>query len=83
VRHPRRRFRYQSNATSGVTALVIALCGMAERSLVATLGTAELDPAARFDLVIGESRAADLHAVQVNAFGFGGQNASVVVADKP
>ncbi len=72
-----------SMAASGVTALVIALRGMAERSLVATLGTTELDPAARFDLVIGEPRAMELHAVQVNAFGFGGQNASAVVADQP
>jgi 3-oxoacyl-[acyl-carrier-protein] synthase II len=70
-------------AASGVTALVIALRGMAERILVATLGTTELDPAARFDLVIGEARAMELHAVQVNAFGFGGQNASLVVADQP
>jgi 3-oxoacyl-[acyl-carrier-protein] synthase II len=72
-----------SMAASGVTALVIALRGMAERSLVATLGTTELDPAAHFDLVIGEARVMDLHAVQVNAFGFGGQNASIVVADQP
>jgi 3-oxoacyl-[acyl-carrier-protein] synthase II len=72
-----------SMAASGVTALVIALRGMAERSLVATLGTTELDPAARFDLVIGEARAMELHAVQVNAFGFGGQNASLVIADQP
>jgi 3-oxoacyl-[acyl-carrier-protein] synthase II len=66
-------------AASGVTSLIVALRGFAERLLVGTLGTEEVEPAARFDLVLGEPRALAMRAVQINAFGFGGQNASLVL----
>ncbi|HTW83611.1 MAG TPA: beta-ketoacyl-[acyl-carrier-protein] synthase family protein [Candidatus Sulfotelmatobacter sp.] len=70
-------------AASGVTSVIVALRGMAEATLVPTLGSTHLDPAARFDLVTGAPRALAMRTVQVNAFGFGGQNASLVLADRP
>jgi 3-oxoacyl-[acyl-carrier-protein] synthase II len=70
-------------AASGVTSLIVALRGFAEGTLVHTLGSTEVDPAAQFDLVLGAPRLQPLHAVQINAFGFGGQNVSLVVADTP
>ena len=42
-------------------------------------GTTNLDPAVRFDVVLHEPRTVDIDVLQVNAFGFGGQNASVVL----
>lgn len=66
-------------AASGVTSLIVALRGFAEQLLVPTLGTTEVEPSARFELVVGSPRPLALHAVQINAFGFGGQNASLVV----
>jgi 3-oxoacyl-[acyl-carrier-protein] synthase II len=66
-------------AASGVTSLIVALRGFAEGLLIPTLGTTEVEPSARFDLVVGVPRPLSLRAVQINAFGFGGQNASLVV----
>ncbi len=42
-------------------------------------GTTVPDPAIRFDVVLHEPRTMDIGVLQVNAFGFGGQDASVVV----
>jgi 3-oxoacyl-[acyl-carrier-protein] synthase II len=67
-------------AASGVTSLIAALRGFAEQRIPHTLGTEEVDPAARFDLVLGAPRSVAMRAAQINAFGFGGQNASLVVA---
>jgi 3-oxoacyl-[acyl-carrier-protein] synthase II len=39
-----------------------------------------VDPSAAFDLVIGHARETQYSVFQVNAFGFGGQNASLVVS---
>jgi 3-oxoacyl-[acyl-carrier-protein] synthase II len=66
-------------AASGVTSVVAALRGFAEQRLVQTLGTEIVDPEVRFDLVLGAPREVALRAAQINAFGFGGQNASLVV----
>jgi 3-oxoacyl-[acyl-carrier-protein] synthase II len=66
-------------AASGVTSLAVALRGFAEERVVHTLGTEQVDPAVRFDLVLGAPRALAHRAAQINAFGFGGQNASLVV----
>jgi 3-oxoacyl-[acyl-carrier-protein] synthase II len=66
-------------AASGPTSLIVALRGFAEQVLISTLGTTEVEPSARFDLVVGSPRSLALRTVQINAFGFGGQNASLVV----
>jgi 3-oxoacyl-[acyl-carrier-protein] synthase II len=47
--------------------------------VVHTGGTTNPDPAVDFDLVLGEPRKREIEWIQVNAFGFGGQNASLVV----
>jgi len=68
-----------SGAASGAMALVTGLLGMAERRFTHTSNTDEPDPEARFDVVIGRPRMMDYATLQVNAFGFGGQNASIIV----
>ncbi len=44
------------------------------------MGTRRVDPATRFDLVMRQPRTRSYSAFQVNAFGFGGQNASLIVS---
>ncbi|MET0153616.1 MAG: beta-ketoacyl-[acyl-carrier-protein] synthase family protein [Candidatus Binatia bacterium] len=67
-----------SGAASGAMALVTGLLGMAEGRFTHTSNTDEPDPEARFDVVIGRPRMIDYATLQVNAFGFGGQNASII-----
>ena len=69
-----------SGAASGAMALVTGLLGMHEGRFLATANTDEPDPEAAFDIVIREPRQVDLRTLQVNAFGFGGQNASIVAS---
>ncbi len=45
-----------------------------------TIGTRHLDPAMRFQLVMERPRRYSYEAFQVNAFGFGGQNASLILS---
>jgi 3-oxoacyl-[acyl-carrier-protein] synthase II len=45
-----------------------------------TMGTRQLDTQTRFDLVMSQPREHAYSAFQVNAFGFGGQNASLIVS---
>lgn len=66
-------------AASGGFSLIAALSGLAEGRIVHTANTTEPDPEAEFDIVLGRARDMTIDTVQVNAFGFGGQNASVVV----
>jgi len=69
-----------SGASSGAMAMVTGLMGMADKRFVHIANTDEPDPEAKFDIVVGESRALDCDVLQVNSFGFGGQNASVVLS---
>lgn len=64
---------------AGALALVTAIEGMHRGLVVHTGGTTNPDPAVDFDLVLGEPRKREIEWIQVNAFGFGGQNASLVV----
>lgn len=68
-----------SGASSGGMAVVTGLLGMAEGRFVFTANTDDPDPAAEFDVVIKEPRQMAYEKLQVNAFGFGGQNASIIV----
>jgi 3-oxoacyl-[acyl-carrier-protein] synthase II len=68
-----------SGASSGAMALVTGLLGMQEGSFLAMANTDEPDPEAEFEIVIKEPKRVDVRTLQVNAFGFGGQNASVIV----
>jgi 3-oxoacyl-[acyl-carrier-protein] synthase II len=69
-----------SGAASGAMALVTGLLGMAEGRFTHTANTDEPDPEARFEVVIGRPKTMTCSVLQVNAFGFGGQNASIVVS---
>ena len=59
--------------------MVAALCALRDRKLPHTAGTSRVDPEARFEVVTAAPAAIRSGHVQVNAFGFGGQNASLVL----
>jgi 3-oxoacyl-[acyl-carrier-protein] synthase II len=59
--------------------LVAATIGMRRGEILPTASTENPDPEIKFDLVLKAPRQADVKAIQINAFGFGGQNASMVV----
>ena len=68
-----------TGAASGAVSVMAAAHAMAQGSFPNTAGTRDVDPAAEFDVVTGQPVALDVRVVQVNAFGFGGQDSSVVV----
>jgi len=70
-------------AASGGMSLIAGLCNMAENVFVNTANTSDPDPEIRFDVQLGAPTALEIDVFQVNAFGFGGQNASVVVSKHP
>lgn len=74
-----------SGASSGLMAYIVGLLGMRDGVLVHTAGTRAVDPDARFDVLTGSPRRLALRRLQVNSFGFGSQNASVILsaADAP
>jgi 3-oxoacyl-[acyl-carrier-protein] synthase II len=59
--------------------LVAATIGMHRGEILPTASTENPDPEIQFDLVLEAPRQVDVKAIQINAFGFGGQNASMVV----
>ena len=69
-----------SMAAAGVMSIIAGLCGMRDGLVPPTLGTRRVEPEARFELVLDEARAVRYDAFLVNAFGFGGQNASLVLS---
>jgi len=69
-----------SMAAAGVMSAVAGLYGMRESLVPATLGTRRVEPEARFDVVLDAPRRKHYDAFLVNAFGFGGQNASLVLS---
>ena len=64
---------------SGAMGLVVGLGCMHGGKLFHNGGTSEADPEADFDVVIGKPRDVDIRTLVINAFGFGGQNASILV----
>lgn len=69
-----------SMAGAGAMCAVAGIAGMHERCVPPTMGTQHPDDEVRFDLVMERPRAFAYEAFQVNAFGFGGQNASLVIS---
>ena len=69
-----------SMASSGAMCAIAGITGMHASLIPPTIGTERLDPATRFDLVTATPREHLYSAFQVNAFGFGGQNVSLVVS---
>lgn len=68
-----------TGASSGGMNLLAGVRAMHGGRLVNVAGTTVLDPEIRFDVALHEPRSIDLGVLQVNSFGFGGQNASVIV----
>lgn len=64
---------------AGVMNLLAALHSLEDGVVVPTAGTKNLDPEVEFEVVLDHARPASLETVQVNAFGFGGQDSSLVV----
>lgn len=69
-----------SMASAGAMCTIAGISGMHEGWIPPTMGTQAVEPGARFDLVTEQPRAYSYEAFQVNAFGFGGQNASLVIS---
>lgn len=67
-------------AAAGATSAVAGILGMGAGVLPHTLGTRTVEPEACFDVVLGEPRRRAYGEFVVNAFGFGGQNASLVLS---
>lgn len=68
-----------SGAASGAMAMITGLLGMDEDRFSYIANTDEPDPEADFEIVHGQPKDLRYRTLQVNAFGFGGQNASVVL----
>lgn len=68
-----------TGASAGAMNVLAGVWAMHHGRVPAVAGTRELDPEVDFDVVVGEPRSLDVGVLQVNAFGFGGQNASIVV----
>ena len=68
---------------AGVMNLLAALHSLEQGALIPTAGTTEVDPEVGFHVVLEAPCPAPLQTVQVNAFGFGGQDASLVVSHDP
>jgi 3-oxoacyl-[acyl-carrier-protein] synthase II len=66
-------------AAAGALSLLVGVEGMSRGELVHTACTTDVDPEVEFDLVLKAPRALSIDVLQVNAFGFGGQNASLVL----
>lgn len=63
---------------AGIVNFALAALALEEGFLPASLNTRQVDPALAADIVL-ETRRQALHRVLVNAFGFGGNNASLVI----
>lgn len=69
-----------SMASAGALSAIAGIVGMHEGRIPATMGTRSVDPRSRFELVTERPRACSYSVFQVNAFGFGGQNASLILS---
>jgi 3-oxoacyl-[acyl-carrier-protein] synthase II len=69
-----------TGSATGAMAVVAGVRAMNDGRLAHVAGTTNLDPEIKFDVVLHEPRTLDIEVLQVNAFGFGGQNASVVLS---
>jgi 3-oxoacyl-[acyl-carrier-protein] synthase II len=69
-----------SMASAGAMSAIAGIFGMHEGRIPPTIGTQRLDPEAHFDLVTAQPRVQSYSVFQVNAFGFGGQNASLILS---
>ena len=59
--------------------LVAGIEGMQRGAVLPTACTTNVDPEAKFTVVLGKAVDCDIDVLQFNAFGFGGQNASMII----
>lgn len=65
----------------GITEVISCVLACREGVLPATIGTSELDPACEgVDIITAEARKCSIRTAMSNAFGFGGQNSSIIVS---
>ena len=65
----------------GITEVISCVLACREGVLPATIGTSELDPACEgVDIITAEARKCSVMTAMSNAFGFGGQNSSIIVS---
>ena len=69
-----------SMASAGAMCAIAGITGMRDGRIPPTMGTQRIAPESRFDLVMARPRAYSYSAFAVNAFGFGGQNASLILS---
>ena len=68
-----------TGASSGGMNMIAGVRAMHGGRVANIAGTALLDPEIRFDVALHEPRSVDVEVLQINSFGFGGQDASVIV----
>lgn len=65
----------------GITEVISCVLACREGILPATIGTSELDPVCEgVDIITAEARKYSIRTAMSNAFGFGGQNSSIIVS---
>ena len=69
-----------SMASAGAMSAIAGIKGMHHALIPPTMGTQRVDAGVRFGLVTARARPFSYSAFLVNAFGFGGQNASLVLS---
>jgi 3-oxoacyl-[acyl-carrier-protein] synthase II len=69
-----------TTGASGALSVLAALAAFETGGLAPTAGTRALDPAMHFPVPLTEPARGRFTTILVNAFGFGGQNASLVVS---
>ena len=68
-----------TGAAAGAMGLLAGIMAMHGGKLAPTMSTSDPEPEIDFDVVLHAAAAVHVEALQVNAFGFGGQDASLVV----
>ncbi|MGY9083499.1 MAG: beta-ketoacyl-[acyl-carrier-protein] synthase family protein [Acidimicrobiales bacterium] len=68
-----------TGASSGAMSIIAGIDAMERGRLTHIAGTTEPDPEIDFDVALNEPREVGVDFFQVNSFGFGGQNASVII----
>jgi 3-oxoacyl-[acyl-carrier-protein] synthase II len=64
---------------AGAIEAVASICAIGERLIPPTINYEEPDPLCDLDYVPNEARPAEVRVALSNSFGFGGQNASIVI----
>jgi 3-oxoacyl-[acyl-carrier-protein] synthase II len=72
-----------TGAASGAMNIMAGIRAIHSGLLSPVAGTTVLDPEVGFDVVLHEPRPVEVELFQVNSFGFGGQNASVIIGRNP